>query len=332
MDEKISLLAIENYSEAYAGIIASEFYSKHQKISGAQILSLSEIKQINLFVIRELMSQWQAETQKIKSPYFNYEADEVVDSLKAFQNTLSNHISIAKADFFPLLKKAVTQTLYLLLSPYDFFVETLDTQGKTSLSVSDLKNHIKYVKINRAPLERLLEKLEEKKATSITGNESFALLDTILEEVNFAPEEIDTYIAKFSSVFPLSVERLYESKPIPAKPVINPVINEVRKPLPKPEIIQTALPLLKETATNVAVPPTKVGRIKEKLSINQKFMFTKMLFHGDFEIFTEAIDRLDMLDSLAQAKTYLDKTYPEWDQESEEYAEFISLVERKFLN
>jgi hypothetical protein len=308
----------------------SEFYSKQKKISGAQILSITEIKQINLFVIRELMNQWQAETQKLKSPYFNYEAEAVVESLNAFHNTLSNHIAIAKADFFPLLKKAVTQTLYLLLSPYDFYAETLDTQGKSSLSISDLKNHIKYVKINRAPLERLLEKLEEKKATAITGNESFALLDTILEEVSFAPEEIDTYIAKFSSVFPLTVERLYESKAIPARPVINPVINEGRKPLPMPEIIQTALPLQKEH--KVVEAPTKTGRIKDKLTINQKFMFTKMLFHGDFEIFTEAIDRLDMLDSLAQAKTYLVKTYPEWDQESEEYAEFISLIERKFLN
>jgi hypothetical protein len=60
-------------------------------------------------------------------------------------------------------------------------------------------------------------------------------------------------------------------------------------------------------------------------------MFTKMLFHGDFEIFTQAIDRLDTFDSFQQAKVYLERTYPEWDSESEEYAEFISLVERRFI-
>ena len=323
MDDKISLQAIENYSEAYAGIVASDFYSKNQKINGPQILTLTEIKQVNLFVIRELMNEWQAEAQKIKSPYFDYEAEEVVSSLKAFHNTLSNHISIDKTVFLPLLKKAVYQTLFLLLSPYDFFSETLDTQGKSSLLVTDLKNHIKYVKINRAPLEKLLERLEERKVISIGGNETFSLLDTILEEVNFSPEEIDEYIAKFSAVFPLSVERLYEKKALANKP-----IAELKKKIEKPEVLQTALPLVKE----VIELNSRVGKIKDKLSINQKFMFTKILFHGDFEIFSQALDRIDMLDNLTQVKLYLEKTYPEWDTESEEYAELINLVERKFMH
>jgi iron-sulfur cluster repair protein YtfE (RIC family) len=323
MDDKISLQAIENYSEAYAGIVASDFYSKNQKINGPQILTLTEIKQVNLFVIRELMNEWQAEAQKIKSPYFDYEAEEVVSSLKAFHNTLSNHISIDKTVFVPLLKKAVYQTLFLLLSPYDFFSETLDTQGKSSLLVTDLKNHIKYVKINRAPLEKLLERLEERKVISVGGNETFSLLDTILEEVNFSPEEIDEYIAKFSAVFPLSIERLYEKKALANKPIV-----ELKKKIEKPEVVQTALPLVKE----VIESNSKVGRIKDKLSINQKFMFTKILFHGDFEIFSQALDRIDMLDNLTQVKLYLEKTYPEWDTESEEYAELINLVERKFMH
>jgi hypothetical protein len=323
MDEKISLQAIENYSEAYAGIVASDFFSKNQKINGQQILVLTEIKQVNLFIIKELMDQWHAETHKLKSPYFDYAAEEVITSLKVFQNTLSNHISIAKTDFIPLVKKAVYQTLFLLLSPYDFYSETLDTQGKSSLLVSDLKNLVRYVKINKAPLEKLLERLEERKMTSISGNETFSLLDTILEEVNFSPEDIESYLVRFSSVFPLTLERLYENKPASAKPAI-----EVKKKVINSEVIQTALPLVKEVRESTS----KIGRIKDKLSINQKFMFTKMLFHGDFEIFSQALDRIDMLDNFSQVKVYLERTYPEWDTESEEYAELINLVERKFLN
>jgi hypothetical protein len=323
MDEKISLQAIENYSEVYAGMVATAFYLKNKKINGQQILALTEVKQVNLFIIRELMRQWQEEAQKLKSPYFDYEAEEVAKKLTDFHNTLSNHISIGKTDLIPLLKKAVYQTLFLLLSPYDFYSETLDTQGKASLLVSDLKNHIKYVKINKAPLEKLLERLEEKKIVSITGNETFSLLDAILEEVNFAPEEIDEYIVKFSSVFPLHIDRFFESKAVATQPSL-----EVKKRFSKPEVIQTTLPLVKEAPA----PSAKIALIKDTLSINQKFMFTKVLFHGDFEIFTQAIDRLDMFDTLVQAKNYLERTYPEWDTESEEYAEFLSLVERKFLN
>ncbi len=332
MDEKISLPAIENYSEAFAATVASEFYSHHQKVTGSQLVGLTEIKQVNLFIIRELMTQWQNGIKNLRSPYFDYDAVEVAESLKNFQNILSNHISIGKSDLIPLLKRAVHQTLYLLLDPYDFYSETLDTQGKASLLVTDLKNHIKYVKVNRAPLEKLLEKLEEKKIISITGNEAFALLDSILEEVNFTPEEIDSYINQFSNVWNLSLEKLYENK---SSVVQKAAVKEVKKPATsaalKIETLQTTLPLVKEEKPKINEVGQKVSRIKDKLSINQKFMFTKMLFHGDFEIFTQAIDRLDTLDSFSQAKAYLEKTYPEWDIESEEYAEFITLIERKFL-
>ena len=65
-------------------------------------------------------------------------------------------------------------------------------------------------------------------------------------------------------------------------------------------------------------------------AINQKFMFTKILFHGDFEIFTEAIDKLDRFDNLNQANRFLDDGYPDWDKESEEYEEFIEIVQKRF--
>ena len=59
-------------------------------------------------------------------------------------------------------------------------------------------------------------------------------------------------------------------------------------------------------------------------------MFTKMLFKGDFEIFSQAVEKLDRLDNINQAMKYFDENYPEWDKESEEYEEFIELVEKRF--
>jgi len=44
------------------------------------------------------------------------------------------------------------------------------------------------LKVNKAPLEKLVEKLEGRKLEVITGNEAFALLAHILEEVNFTPK------------------------------------------------------------------------------------------------------------------------------------------------
>ena len=74
----------------------------------------------------------------------------------------------------------------------------------------------------------------------------------------------------------------------------------------------------------------KISRIKDKLTINQKFMFTKMLFSGDFDLFSQAIDQLDKFDTLKQATHYLEINYAVWDKESEEYEEFMELVEKRF--
>jgi hypothetical protein len=74
----------------------------------------------------------------------------------------------------------------------------------------------------------------------------------------------------------------------------------------------------------------RVGKLKDNLTINQKFMFTKILFKGDFEIFTEAIDYLDSLDTLSRALAHLGDTYPHWDRESEEYEEFVEVLTKRF--
>ena len=106
--------------------------------------------------------------------------------------------------FTPLLKKAVNQTLLVVFDPYDFF--SLIISGKNNkLEVAPFREEIKYLKINKAPLDRLLQKLGEKGVQEISGNEAFAILDQILEEVNFNPEDVDDYLEKFSSIVPLDV-------------------------------------------------------------------------------------------------------------------------------
>ncbi len=330
MDEKISLKSVDQYAQQYALTLVNSFFSKKNKITGPEILQLSTIQQVNLFVVHDLLAAWQKETEKLKSPYFDYEAKEVHEALVAFQNTLSNHILIDKQDFLPLLTNAVSQTIYLILDPYDFFSDTLDRKEGKPVLTQDLKSEVKYIKINRAPLEKLVARLEEKKLKSLSGNEAFAILDQILEEVNFTPEEIEPHFQLFNQVIPIKTEIFYEVKtamqPPPAsKPAIN-ISTDIKK---------TNSPATQKEAKNTLaddLAKKKMVRLKDNLTINQKFMFTKILFHGDFEIFSEAVDRLDRFDNLQQATRFIEDAYPHWDKESEEYLEFIEIVEKRFNN
>ncbi len=322
MDEKISLQAVEEYSVAFSSKIADEYFAQHQKISGGDILKLCQTKQINLFVLRELLKAWKQETSKYKSPYFNYEAKDVKDSLTQFQNALSNNISIAKDHFIPLLKKSVSLTVHLVLSPYDFYSDTLDKQGNGTIKIVELKNEIKYIKINHGPLEKLVQKLEEKKFESISGNEAFALLDQILEEVNFTPEDVEPYLQQLGEVVPLEVEKLYEGKNKQIEPsskkqnTFRSIVNEQ---------------LQKDPVITVADDFQRMSDLKNRLTINQKFMFTKMLFNGDFDLFNNAVTKIDSLSSFDEATSYLDSHYSNWDRESEEYEEFIEMVTKRFI-
>lgn len=355
MDERISVKALEDYSDDYASKVTASFFSVKDKISGPEILQLCDIQQINLFVIRELLKAWKLETQKLRSPYFDYTATPVAEALGKFHNLLSNHIAITRENFQPLLKKAVSQTLYLVLNPYDFYSVTLTSQGDP-FKLDELRHDIKYIKINRTPLERLLAELEQKKKSTISGNEAFASLDHILEEVNFTPEDVDEHLKKLSSVMPITLEQLYEKEEeAPAQPQTPPPVQEKKDPTPPPPQEAVAPPLKPAAAsaptpkqeaqkpvqiplydqqpskgTTLAENYQKRRKIKDSLTINQKFMFTKILFNGDFELFSAAIERLDDLDNLNQAKNYISSNYAEWNLESEEYQEFMEIVERRF--
>ena len=89
-------------------------------------------------------------------------------------------------------------------------------------------------------------------------------------------------------------------------------------------------PIAKGSSGTVAENFQKRKKIKDSLTINQKFMFTKILFNGDFELFSAAVDSLDELDSSVQAKSFLSNNYGEWNPESEEYQEFMEVIERRF--
>jgi hypothetical protein len=329
MDEKISLDAIAAYADAYADKISREYFSKNSKITGPEILKLTSVPQVNMFVIRELLLAWKEETQRIKSPYFDYEDAEVKQALDTLMTVLSNHIAVSKQDFAPLLRKAVRQTLLVIFNPYDFF-SILVTGTDNRVEVSKFREEIKYLKINRAPIARLVEKLDEKGHKEVSGNEAFAILDQILEEVSFTPEDLDEHIRRFSETLPLDPSSFF--------PRQAPEFTAIQAT----EQQRVSIEITSEEATlndriNVGHQHKavynnfqKIPKIKDHLTINQKFMFTKVLFNGDFESFSRAVDELDQMQDMGTALKYLESYSSDWDKECREFHEFMEMVEKRF--
>ena len=94
MDTSINIKEIEAYSRDYAESICNNYFAEKEKINGNDILELTNIKQINLFIIKNLFENWISSSESMKSPYFNYDAPEVVEIHTRYNNILSRHILI----------------------------------------------------------------------------------------------------------------------------------------------------------------------------------------------------------------------------------------------
>ena len=206
MEEKVSPQAIQGYSQQYSRKILDRFFVGKQFISGQELLSLSEVEQINLFIIQTLFKAWKTEMMNTRSVYFDYESEAVKEAQQNLMNILSRHIQVDRKHLEPLLVNAVCQTLNDVLNPYDFFTKLI-TGNNNELNLEDFKDDLKYLKLNKAPLLRLSQILQEKKTLTISGNEAFAILDKILEELNFSPEDIEPLLEKLSIIEPVTLER-----------------------------------------------------------------------------------------------------------------------------
>lgn len=130
-----------------------------------------------------------------------------------------------------------------------------------------------------------------------------------------------------------------QEKPVQEKPV-----QEVHEVEFRPaEEVATAqepvfVPQAKEEAhaepanaekNSVSAPP--ISDIRKAISIGDRFLFQRELFASDGEKMNKTIDALNKMDSLDEAKAYIEKHF-HWDSESQATQLFMSLLNRRFAN
>ena len=143
---------IESYSEEFAAKITAAYFENHSSITGPQILKVTPSRQVNFFIIRLLFNNWQLESQRLESPYFNYKSDQVREALGQFMNVLSRNILVGKTEFEQLTQDATRDTLFLLMDPNAFMELEMDRRGTETLSAKSATNLIKYIKVAKEGL------------------------------------------------------------------------------------------------------------------------------------------------------------------------------------
>ncbi|WP_262903250.1 hypothetical protein [Hymenobacter psoromatis] len=127
MPDKYSLAKCAQYGRRLAARLSQQFFDAQPDatLDGPALLKFTPLRQVNLLVLRQLLSRWQQEASALRSPYFDFEAAPVRAALGQFMNVLSRHIGLGRAALEPLLAQAVADTLALATDPAAAFERLL---------------------------------------------------------------------------------------------------------------------------------------------------------------------------------------------------------------
>lgn len=327
MESKINISALELYCRKAVKPVLEKHFSS-PSLNGNHIIGFCEIEQVNYFTLYLLFEKWKEEATKLESPYFDFQHQEVKDGLQNFMNILSQHISVKKEDFAPLLLQAMFNTLFFALSPIPFLEQKFIASDK-KYSESELASLLKYLKIH----PKLTSYLRSN-STRLAGKQGREIVQLVKEEMEASLNntiETTSLLPLFDSLLPVQLSDFYYQEtngiaaPVvvqetPASQVAKPIVMEVTAKAPK------TTPIHLHTKN-------KILDIRSAMNINQRFMFIKELFKGNEQVFQQAMDTANASENYETAVNTLIDMYAQkysWEIDSEQVNELFDLIGRKF--
>lgn len=209
MTSKLNINKIESYSQALAERICTDLFATKKSISGADILNLTAIGQVNFFVLKNLFDKWTEEQYKLRSPYFNYDNEEVKQALAVVANKLSNNILVEKEFLKPLLVKAVAESLHWIIFPLNF-IEAQHSLGLLP-NVARLKENAKYFKINKFVIDKAIQHFENQNLSTLTPPLVSTIFEQVIEQNKHQLSDVTEWLEKFGNILSFDLSDLVAS-------------------------------------------------------------------------------------------------------------------------
>lgn len=367
MPDNLNSIALNQYAARFTTTILNEVYKGQDTISGAGLLKLTPVRQVNLGILNRLFEAWKTNAQQFRSPYFDFDNEEVKQALEDFMNTASQHIAVKRADLEPLLSDSVKDALKLLLAPESYLEDKIREKQDAEFTHEKAEHLVKYTHIHRGLAEAMLGRLTDSGSDSVYQTQAVSWLYELKGNPDLI-DDLDPYLLQFSEIFPLNLSDLRISES--GKTTSTSGRNESRsffdsafteldtptKPAPpraEPasavigEIIAKTSSTEKESLNNrykVELPkhdedksygsvPVKVESIAASIPLGQRFMFVNQLFDKNSEHFDKAVYELDMVKSFEEAQNLIWHRYASkyaWDVNGEAVTALLSIVKRKF--
>ncbi len=200
-------ILLEEYSGEYAKVICNKYFKNKQSVSSDDIIQITEIQQINLFVFQLIFENWKQQFEQVKSVYFNYEHHEVINEVNTLMSVVSKHISIARNYFEPLLSSAVSKTLHLLFLPKQYYIDLFSRLDKDIEIHTHTLELAKYIIIHTDYKETLIKELNKANQALISQETAIE----ICEKINFKGhfDDPESYIVHLNKTLELYPEKIF---------------------------------------------------------------------------------------------------------------------------
>jgi len=325
MESKINISALELYCRKAVKPVLDRHFTSHS-LSGNQILGFCEIEQVNYFTLYLLFEKWKEETSKLESPYFDFQHPEVNEGLQTFMNILSQHISVKREDFAPLLLQSMFNTLFFALSPIPFLEQKFIASDK-KYSGPELTNLFKYIKIHSQLHSYLSANINSFEGKS--GKEIILTIKEGFDGNSASASEIAALLPRFDSFLSVQLSDFYYQEPNVQTTAATEAVSVTRPPV---MVAEVASKMHKTTPIHLHTK-NKILDIRSAMNINQRFMFIKELFKGNEQIFQQAMDTANGSENYETAVNTLIDVYAQkynWEIDSEQVNELFDLIGRKF--
>ena len=215
MNDKYSLAKCAQYGRRLATRLCDQHFGSQPDaaLDGPAVLKFTPSRQLNLLVIRQLLGQWQVETARLRSNYFDFEAAPVQAALTQFMNVLSRHIRLGRAAYEPLLAQATTDTLSLVADPLGSF-QRLFLGSAEQPTLASLRDALRYIDIDKAFYQGFLDSLS---ANNTLSRDFLTHRFELYHAANYRTHQPMQRLAEeLSALLPLTTADLLEDGPVSA--------------------------------------------------------------------------------------------------------------------
>ncbi|WP_159469590.1 hypothetical protein [Dyadobacter sp. 3J3] len=214
MPNSLNPNALNQYASRFTATVLNEVYRNQAVVKGSELLKLTPVRQVNLGVLNRLFDQWKNNAQAFRSIYFDFESEEVKAALQAFMNTVSQNISVKRADLEPLLLDSVKDTITLIYTPEVYFEDKLRAMPESVFTAEKAEQLSKYTQIHNGIAKALAQRLSESNSDSVYMTQVIGWLYEVKSNAEIL-DDVTPYVSKFSQILDLDSSELL--------PVNNPV-------------------------------------------------------------------------------------------------------------